>query len=179
MKNLLIITCTLCLLTGCANAAEKAAIKKEAQRPGFEQRIPNQEELQKIRKAHEAAFEQKLKLTEVQKLKAGELRKSGHAKIKPVIDDLRTKKQEAEEVRHSNLTIEEKEKRLQQIDTELAQLEKQAQTIRKQNMKEFESILTREQKKTLKNMKKEGRENFEKMHKQLPPPPCKLGKVKE
>ena len=40
-------------------------------------------------------------------------------------------------------------------------------------MKDFEAILTKDQKKTLKNMKKEGRKNFDKNRKQLPPPPCK------
>ena len=43
-------------------------------------------------------------------------------------------------------------------------------------MKEFESILTKEQKETLKQMKKEGRERFEQNHRHCPPPPPKFEK---
>ena len=44
------------------------------------------------------------------------------------------------------------------------ELEKKAKEIRKKNMKEFESILTREQRKILKNMKKEGRKKYQQAH---------------
>jgi Spy/CpxP family protein refolding chaperone len=76
-------------------------------------------------------------------------------------------------VRNSKLSVEAQEEKLTAIDKDLAGLKKEAQQIRKQNMKDFESILTKEQKKTLKNMKKEGRKNFDKQRKELPPPPCK------
>lgn len=179
MKKFLIMTCALCVLTGAAaNAAEKVTVKKDVQRPNIERKAPNPEEIQKIRKAHEASFEKKLGLTEVQKLKARELRKNGHAKIKPVMDDLRAKRQEAEKIRQSNLTVQEQEEQLTAIDKEIATLQKNAQKIRKQNMKDFEAILTRDQKKTLKNMKKEGRQNYRRVHEQLPPPPCKPNEVK-
>ena len=62
------------------------------------------------------------------------------------------------------------EEKLAVIDKELAKLEKQANQIRKQNMKDFESILTRDQKKILKQMKKEGRENFKRGQRPCPPP---------
>lgn len=179
MKKLLIITCAMCVIAGTAFAGEEktAAFKGEAEKfgpPVMEKKMPNAEQMKQIRRAHENAFEQRLGLTEVQKLKARELRKTGHSKIEPVIKDIKAKKQEAELVRNSNLTNEAKEEKLTVIDKELAVLHKQAQQIRKQNMKEFESILTRDQKKTLKNMKKEGRKNFDKQKKELiPPPPCK------
>ena len=176
MKKLLIMACTMCILGGTANAAinnipEKAGINK--QNPQVERKAPDMEQVKRIRKAHENAFEQKLGLTEVQKLKARELRKTGHEKIKPVMDEIKANKKEAEAVRNSKLTVEAQEEKLIVIDKNLAELEKQAQTIRKQNMKDFESILTKDQKKILKNMKKEGRKNFDKNRKQLPPPPCK------
>ena len=81
------------------------------------------------------------------------------------------KRQEAEAVRSSNLSTDAKEVKLAVLDEDIAALEKQAKEIRKQNMKDFESILTSKQKKTLKQMKKEGRKKFEARHHQAPPPP--------
>ena len=174
MKKLLIMTCAMCVLTSAANAAASNAVKNETikgnienlkQRPQIERKAPDMEQMKKIRKAHEQAFEQKLNLTEVQKLKARELRKSGHEKIEPVMKNIRAKKQEAEAIRRSKLTVEAQEEKLTAIDKDLTVLQKQAQEIRKQNMKDFEAILTKDQKKTLKNMKKEGRKNFDKKRK--------------
>ena len=173
MKKLLIMTCALCVLTGAGvNAAETKAINEgpkgnieKFQKPPFDRKAPDFEQAKRIKKAHDAAFEQKLNLTEVQKLKARELRKAGHEKMAPVMKDIKAKKQEAEMIRNSKLTIEAREEKLTVIDKDLAALQKQAKEIRKQNMKDFESILTKEQKKTLKNMKKEGRKNFEKKQK--------------
>ena len=174
MKKFFIIACAMCVIAGSANAANDAAAKVEKfQRPNIEGKAPSPEQMQKIRHAHENAFEQKLGLTEVQKLKARELRKNGHAKMKPVMEEIKAKKIEAEKIRNSKLTVEAQEEQLTVIDKDLAALQKQAKEIRKQNMKDFESILTKEQKKTLKNMKKDGRKNFDKNRKELPPPPCK------
>ena len=178
MKKLLIMTCAICVLSGAAFADEqkgdiKGGIEKK-QPPQIERKAPDFEQMKRIKRAHEAAFDQKLGLTEVQKLKARELRKTGHAKIEPVMKDIRAKKQEAEMIRNSKLTVEAQEEKLKVIDKELSSLQKQAREIRKQNMKDFEAILTKDQRKTLKNMKKEGRKNFNNQRKELlPPPPCK------
>ena len=164
MKKLAILLCAMCVIAGTANAAVENTnppIKK----------MPPKEEMIKARKMHENAFEQKLGLTEVQKLKARELRKAGHEKMKPVFEELRAKRQEAEAIRRSKLTVQEQEEKLTVIDNDIKALEKQAAQIKKQNMKDFESILTRKQKSTLKQMKKEGRKKFDKEHR-LPPPPC-------
>ncbi len=177
MKKLLIMTCAMCVLAGAVSAGEQAnkpdfAKKGQKIEQGAPQR-PTPEQMKQIRKAHEQAFEQKLGLTEVQKLKAKELRKAGHEKMKPVMGQIKAKKQEAEAIRSSKLTVQEQEEKLTVIDKDLAELKKQARDIKKQNMKDFEAILTKDQKKTLKNMKKEGRKNFEEHRKELPPPPCK------
>ena len=176
MKKLLIMTCAMCILAGAANAAEgvKENAEKFGQRPNIERKAPNPEQMKQMRKAHEQAFEQKLGLTEVQKLKAKELRKAGHEKMKPVMEQIKAKKQEADAIRDSKLTVQEQEEKLTVIDNDLAELRKQARDIKKQNMKDFEAILTKDQKKTLKNMKKEGRKKFDEHRKELPPqPPCK------
>ncbi len=155
MKKLAIMLCSLCILTSSAIAAENNTQPVKKMAP------PTQEQMAKIRKAHQESFEKKLGLTEVQKLKTRELRRTSHEKIKPVIDKIRQNKQEAEAIRRSNLSVEAQEEKLIVIDKELRELEKQAAVIRKQNMKDFESILTKEQRKILKQMKKEGRKNFE------------------
>ena len=115
-------------------------------------------------KEREKAFEARLKLTEEQKIKAKEIRIRGHEKIKPVIEAIATKKQEAKMVKMSRIAVEVQEERLKVIDLELKNLEKKAHSVRKSNMKEFESILTREQKKILKQMKNEGRKKYHSCH---------------
>ena len=175
MKKLLIITCAMTVLAGNVFAAESAekVNKPELKRPNIERKAPpSREQIEQHRKMKEAAFEKKLNLTEVQKLKARELRKGGFEKIKPVMDDLRAKKQEAAKIQKSDLTNEAKEEKLTVLDKDIQALQKQAATIRKQNMKDFESILTKDQKKTLKNMKKEGRNKFHDEHRKgINPPP--------
>lgn len=183
MKKLLIMTCAMCVFTApsFANPVHEGVqghFDKCGQRPQFERKMPAPEQMKEMRKAHEQAFEQKLGLTEVQKLKARELRKNGHEKMKPVMEQIKVKKQEAEMVRNSKLSVQAQEEKLTAIDNDLAVLKKQARDIRKQNMKDFEAILTKEQKKTLKNMKKEGRKNFDEHRKEIPPQPRKPLEVK-
>ena len=164
MKKLSILLCTLCLVSSIAYA-------ENGPMPQAAQNRPPQVDFAKPRKHPGDIFEKKLQLTEVQKLKISELRKNGHEKMKPVMEDIKAKKAEAQKIRESKLTVEAQEEKLAVIDKDLKNLEKQAAQIRKQNLKEFESILTSAQKRTLKQMKKEGRKNF-KNGKRIAPPPC-------
>jgi Spy/CpxP family protein refolding chaperone len=118
----------------------------------------------------EAAFERRLGLTEVQKLKARQIRIQGQEKLKPVMEQIREKRQAAEAVRLSRISVQAQEEKLAEIDADLKVLEKQAQEIRKQNMKDFEAILTKQQKKTLKEMKNEGRKKYHEEHPYGHPP---------
>ncbi len=120
-----------------------------------------------VKNHRDMVFERRLNLTEVQKLKAREIRKNGHEKLAPIIEEIKLKKQEAEMVRRSRMAVKMQEEKLNVIDEELKKLEKKANEIRKANMKEFESILTWQQKRTLKEMKKEGRKRYYQAH------PCK------
>ena len=122
--------------------------------------VPTQE----VRKAREAAFEKRLGLTEEQKIKARAIRTEGHKRMKPILDQIKAKKQEAEMVKLSRISVQLQEEKLAIIEAEIRKLEKQAMEIRKTNFKKFESILTREQKKTLKQMKKEGRKKYKATH---------------
>ena len=161
MKKVALLTCAMTILLGTSVfAAENIAPSSDTQ-----QKVPNiQEDRINRHKAREAAFEQKLGLTEAQKVKAKELRIQGREKMKPIADQIKAKKQEAKMVKLSRISVEMQEEKLAKIDKELAVLEKQANEIRKQNMKAFESILTGKQKKILRNMKKEGRQKYEKEH---------------
>lgn len=153
MKKLFIFMCVICALSAAVYAAEDNF--KRPDNP------PNKEEMMKMRKAREAEFEQKLGLTEAQKAKAKELRIKGHKKMKPVMEELKAKKQEAQMIKYSRMAVRMQEEKLAVLDKEIAELEKKANSIRKQNMKEFESILTKDQKKILQQMKQEGRQKFE------------------
>ena len=166
MKKTLLLLCALCVITGSTYAADDNTNNiPQRKNP------PTKEEMQKIHKAREAAFEQKLGLTEAQKVQARELRKQGFERMKPVMDEIHQKRLETRKIKQSDLSAAEREEKLAVIDKDLQELQKKAREIKKQNMKEFEEILTKEQKKTLKNMKKEGRKKFEQTRKQCPPPP--------
>ena len=134
-------------------------------------KVQNIQTKQQQTKMHrENMFEKRLGLTEVQKLKAGEIRRAGHEKLKPVIDEIISKKQEAEMIRRSRMAVQMQEEKLTIIDKELNTLERKANEIKKANMKEFESILTWQQKRILKQMKKEGRKKYHQAHPPMRPP---------
>ena len=154
MKKLVILACTLCLMSTAVFAVDDFK-KPDCKNP------PSREEMIKMRKAREAAFEQKLGLTDVQKAKAKEIRQKGHKEMKPIMDKIKDKRKEAEMVKMSRIAGWVQEERLNAIDKDIRNLEKKANVIRKKNMKEFESILTKDQKKILEEMKKEGRQKFE------------------
>lgn len=158
MKKFLTIMLVLSMAAISANASEQTNMTTTENVQQAKQQI------KQSRAQREAAFEQKLGLTDAQKTQARELRQKGFEKIKPVMEQIRLKHQEAAAVKRSKIAVQEQELRLTKIDEELKVLEKQAREIRKENMKEFEKILTKEQKKILKEMKKEGRENFKKNH---------------
>ena len=163
MKKLLIILSIVFLSASVVNATEnvQANIDKNFKQP------------QKIVRHHQNnAFEERLKLTDEQKIKIKEQRTKSFEKIKPIMNQIKQKKKEVAEIKNSDMANDVKEEKLNKLDSEIKDLSKQARSIRKQNMKDFESILTKEQKETLKTMKKNGRNNYYKKH------PRKCNKVK-
>lgn len=115
-----------------------------------------------------AEFEKRLKLTDKQKAQAEQLRMKGHEEMKPIMEKIKAKHQEAEVVRRSRISVEMQKEKLDKIHQELKELHKQAHELRMKNMQEFESILTKRQKKELEKMKQEGRKRFEQRHKRPP-----------
>lgn len=175
MKKLAITISILSILCSASYAgnAVNEGIKTPAGDAAQQQKCPqkmSKEDMIKLKKAREEAFEKKLGLTEAQKKKAREIRKKGHQQMHPIMEQIKDKKQEAEMIKRSRMAVRMQEEKLAVIDKELASLEKKANAIRKKNMKEFESILTKEQKEILKKMKEEGRQRFEKEHPNRPFP---------
>ena len=164
MKKFLAFMYAITMSVVMATAAE------QTQPNNIEFKPPCQHQITQDRVKKAAEFDKKLGLTEEQKVQARELRKQGFEKMKPVMDEIKAKRKEAVSVKKSNLAPKAQEEKLVQIDKDIKALEKQAHEIRKANMKEFESILTKEQQKTLKQMKKEGRDNFKKNHPKCRPP---------
>ena len=152
MKKILVLLAIFFMSATFISAAEQA--KQPNERPSVND----------IKVQREKAFEKRLELTDEQKIKAREIRIKGHEAIKPIVEQIIAKKQEAKMVKMSRIAVQVQEERLNAIDAELKVLEKKAHDIRKANMKEFESILTKEQKRTLKQMKKEGRQKYHSAH---------------
>lgn len=151
MKKLLVLMFAFGITLAGAFAAEPATVNTKPAN------------MQEMRKAREAAFEKKLGLTEVQKIQAREIRMKGHEQMRPVMEEIKAKKQEAETIKRSRMAVQMQEEKLAVIEAELQKLEKQAMDLRNANFKEFRTILTKEQKKILKQMKKE-RQNHNPVH---------------
>lgn len=123
-------------------------------------------------------IDERLKLTEEQKVEAKAIRMKGHEKMKPVFEKIKAKKQEAEAVKMSRIAVQAQEEKLAVIKNEIKTLKQEARKIREENTKEFEAILTPEQKIEFEKIKAEGRERFKNKHKS-PNKPCPMNTEKE
>ena len=119
-----------------------------------------QQQNSQMRAKRDMEFEQRLGLTEEQRIKAREARQKSYEKMKPVVEEIKNKKAEVESIKKSRMPVEVQEEKLTVLDQEIKELEKKAHEIKRNNMKDFEAILTKSQKNTLNQMKKEGRKNF-------------------
>jgi len=136
----------------------------QAETPIVQNATSNQPKMVTLRPHKEHPFEVRLGLTESQKMKAREVRFRGHEKLYPVAQQIAMLKQEAQMVKNSRIAVEVQEERLAKIDNEIKKLEKEAHKIKKENFKEFEAILTKAQRNTLKQMKQEGRQRYHEQH---------------
>lgn len=157
MKKLLILL-TMISLTMSMAFAQDVVENKDTKN------LPTKEQIAKQRMQKNIEFEKRLGLTDAQKVLARELRKQAHMNLHPIMMQMYTNRQTAEMVKKSRIAVQVQEERLAVLDAEYKELEKEANKIRKQNMKEFESILTTQQKRILKQMKKEGRKKYHSNH---------------
>ncbi len=114
-------------------------------------------------------FEQRLNLTDKQKEQARAIHKKGREQMKPIMDQIIYKRQEIDAISKTKMLERTKQEQIAEITTQIRELEKKANEIRKANSQEFENILNKKQKKELAKMKAEGRAEFEKNHPARPP----------
>jgi Spy/CpxP family protein refolding chaperone len=124
---------------------------------------------QQSKEARRKEFEQRLNLTDKQKEKAKVIHQQGREQMKPIMMKIEVKRQEIETVKLTKISEKAQKERIETLNSEIAELEKQAQEIRKKNTQEFEKILNKKQKAELETMKAEGRAQFERYHQARPP----------
>ena len=96
-----------------------------------------------------------LNLTDKQKEKADKIREASKVKIKPIRREIHNLKNEIWEIREDDsLTMEQKKEKIEPLMVKVKELRTKADSIRQEDMKQFENLLTKEQKKTLEEFKK-------------------------
>ena len=116
----------------------------------------------------------KLKLTDEQKAKLDENRNASREKIKPIFEQMEKNKTKIKVIQASTkLTDEQKVEQITAVRKEMRELRKQANEIRQEDMKFFESQLTPKQKKTFEKIKQDHKKQMEKARKNktCPMPP--------
>lgn len=98
-------------------------------------------------------FENKLGLTDAQKAQAKEIRLRDREKMEPVMKEMKAKRDQMEALKNSDAP--DKEAKMKALREEMKPLWEKANAARKENMAEFEKILTPEQKAKFEEMKKE------------------------
>ena len=96
-----------------------------------------------------------LNLTDKQKEKADKIREESRKKIKPIRNEIHNLKNEIWEIKENDaLNMEEQHEKIAPLMQKIEKLRNEADNIRQEDMKQFEKILTKEQKKTLEEFKK-------------------------
>jgi len=120
-------------------------------------------------------IEKKLKLTPEQKAKAKALRMESREQIRPIMDAIKTKMEQKEIIKHNqSLSAAAQCEQVEKLNKQINELKRQAQDIRIRNERDFESLLTSKQRKTLDKIKSDARKDMMKNHKKCPPkgPKC-------
>lgn len=136
----------------------------------FEGRHPSPEEI----RAKKAEIDKRLKLTDEQKQQIENQKQLDREKIKPIVEQIKVKKNEFKSVlEDESLSSADKDKKLKELKDSLRELKNQAETLRKENMANFESILTDKQKKEFSKIKEEQKKEMEQRRKQFEKQHCK------
>ncbi len=115
-----------------------------------------------------AEFEKRLNLTEEQKTKIEANRLKDHEKVKPIFDDLQAKKKELRDLNVNNdLSQKEKDKKADKLKKEIKKDKETLKKYHEDNMKNFESVLTKEQKAEFAKIKSEQKAKREKFRAEL------------
>ena len=106
MKKLAILLSLVVLTTACSYAADT----KTAQKP--KKPVITQEQMQKMKAEREAAFEQKLQLTDEQKAQAKEFRTQAHEKLAPIVKQIKENRKEAYAIKKARGDVKTQEEKL-------------------------------------------------------------------
>src|SRR5574344_404680 len=159
MKKTLLIACLLLATTSVSYAATtKPTCPCNNQ--------PQRQQMQRPPKRPD--FDAQLNLTTAQKAKAKQIRQQGHAQMKPIMDKLISKEEQKRMLMQNKNPGTKEVNKLNSLNKEINALRKKADTIRERNNKQFEAILTSEQKKKFEQIKKQGRREFGKNHPPMP-----------
>lgn len=125
---------------------------------------PTKEEME----AKRAEIDKRLKLTDKQKKQIELNKQQDREKMKPIFDEIHAKKQEFREIiENDNLSQAEKDKKLKEVKESMKELKTQAENLRKENMNNFESVLTEKQKKEFAKIKEEQKKEMEQRKKEF------------
>ncbi len=125
---------------------------------------PSEEEMA----AKKAEIDKRLKLTDKQKKQIEANKTKDIEKIKPVLDEISTKKQELKKLKDDTaLSQTDKAKQEEQLRKEIKDLHSKVKAAHEENMKNFESVLTKKQKKEFTKIKEEQKKEMEKRQKKF------------
>lgn len=156
MKKIILLFTIILLSTTVVNAHPYCQNSKGCPPPTMNRPAPQKIDLDK-----------KLNLTEEQKIKAKEIRMNGHKQIKPLLEELKTKQEQKRALMNSQINKKEQIEYIDKLNTEIITLKRKIHEVRVNNNKEFESILTDKQLKTLEKIKTDARKDFKKHHRRF------------
>ena len=176
MKKLLTtVFCVSLMIIGMqsAMAADSTTYTKAQTQPKFEGKQPPQFDRMGQHKPPMFKLEEELGLTDAQKAKAKANRIQGRKEMKPVMDEIRAKKESILDVIDSDLSKEKQQEQIKVLQNDIKELHKKANAIREKNMAEFEKILTKKQKTKFEELKKQHHPNggCKQCERRMPPPP--------
>lgn len=171
-KVLTTMFCAAMIFMGTQLTMAAESNTKNNSQPASEVKMTPNDGHQRMQKPPMPNLEEELNLTEAQKQKARQNRIKGRQQMKPVIEEIRAKKDEVLDTIDSELSDDAKKVKLQELQSEIKALHKKANELRESNMKEFEKILTPEQKTKFEQLKKRNIPSHDcKKCKMMPPPP--------
>ncbi len=180
-KQILTLALAASVITGGITMAQAAPCKvNRPVKTSLEQKapetcnLPKKEMRQKLTPEQKKAmmekrveeFNKALGLSDAQITKAKEIRTKGHAKMKPLIEKKKAKMDEIRAVMaDDNMTVKVQDKKIETLRNELKVIDQDIRQARRDNEKEFVSILTDEQKTKYAQIKEDGRKHFREFHK--------------
>ena len=136
---------------GCPAGAPNKGCKPCVQKPANFQHPPR------------VNMDERLNLTDEQKAKAKELRMQSREQMEPIMNAIRTKQEQKALIKRStDIKTEAKLEQIEKLNNQINELHKQARDLRLKNQRDFEALLTAQQKKELDKIKSEAKTNMQK-----------------